>query len=140
MKTRDELIQILEGVYSIDTFVQPKLESSYVVDTDESVDWNIREVEKINSHIDALRKSARELFATELHIALEDVFEYIREKLYDPNPNKNVLKYIYDQSFSEVRARVGGAGVGEVFDRIDSYIEFLNVVYELSVAGVEYHK
>lgn len=140
MKTRDELIQILEGVYSIDTFVQPKLESSYIVDADESVDWNIREVEKINSHIDALRKSARELFATELHIALEDVFEYIREKLYDPNPNKNAVKYIYDQSFSEVRNRVGGGCITELFNRIDSYVEFLNVIYELSVLGVEYHR
>ena len=122
MKTGNEVIKMLEDVYNMPTSSRHRLNPRTVIDPDKSVNWNIKEVERINSEIDAERKLLADKQRNELRVVLADVFDYMRDQLDEKDPSPFVLKYIYDQAYTEGHS----AGIQEVFNYLDIYIEFVN--------------
>ena len=131
MKSREEIIKRLDEIYSMDTRVRSKLTRRAVIDPDKSVSWNIQEIARINQQIDEERKEAEHKQRSELRIAMDDVFYYMRDNLYEENPSDDVLQYIYDAAFADGHAY----GMNEVFNYLDIYIEFINNVDKLRKYG-----
>lgn len=131
MKPREDIISRLDEIYSIDTWVRSKLTRRTVVDPHKSVNWNIQEVTRINLQIDEERKEADRKQKSELRIAMADVFDYIRDLLDEEDPSPFVLQYIYDQAYTDGHH----AGVHEIFNHLDNYIEFVNDLDKLRRYG-----
>ena len=131
MKPREDIISRLDEIYSMDTRVRSKLTRRTVVDPDKSVNWNIQEAARINLQIDEERKEADRKQRSELRIAMSDVFDYMRDLLDEENPSPFVLKYIYDQAYTDGHH----AGMHEIFNHLDSYIEFVNDLDKLRRYG-----
>lgn len=131
MKTRDEIIKMLDEVYNMPTSGRRRLNPKTIIDPDMSVNWNIKEVERINSEIDEERKLLADKQRSELRIVLADVFDYMRDLLDEEDPSPFVLKYIYDQAYTDGHH----AGMHEIFNHIDNYIEFVNDLDKLRRYG-----
>ena len=131
MKTRDEVIKMLDEVYNMPTSGRRSLNPKTIIDPDMSVNWNIKEVERINSEIDEERKLLADKQRSELRIVLEDVFDYMRDLLDEEDPSPLVLKYIYDQAYTDGHH----AGMHEIFNHLDNYIEFVNDLDKLRRYG-----
>lgn len=131
MKSRDEIIKRLDEIYSMNTLVRSKLTTKTVIDPDKSVNWNIQEIARINQQIDEERKEAKHKQRRELGIAMDDVFDYMRNMLDEEDPPDAVLQYIYDAAFEDGHY----AGMHEVFSYLDIYIEFVNGLDELRRCG-----
>lgn len=131
MKTRDEIIKMMEDVYNMPTSGRRRLNLKTIIDPDMSVNWNIKEVERINSEIDEERKLLADKQKSELKIVLADVFDYMRDLLDEEDPSPFVLKYIYDQAYTDGHH----AGMHEIFNHLDSYIEFVNDLDKLRRYG-----
>ena len=131
MKTRDEVIKMLDEVYNMPTSDRRSLNPKTIIDPDMSVNWNIKEVERINSEIDEERKLLADKQRSELRIVLEDVFDYMRDLLDEEDPSPLVLKYIYDQAYTDGHH----AGMHEIFNHLDNYIEFVNDLDKLRQYG-----
>ena len=115
----------------MNTLVRSKLTRSTVIDSDNSVNWNIQEVVRINQQIDEERKEAYAKQRIELRIAMSDVFDYMRDLLDEEDPSPFVLKYIYDQAYTDGHH----AGMHEIFNHLDNYIEFVNDLDKLRRYG-----
>ena len=131
MKSRDEIIKMLDDIYSTDTHVRSKLTRRTIIDPDESVNWNIAEVNRINEEIDKERKAAQDRMKSELRIAMSDVFDYMRDQLDEDDPSPFVLKHIYDVAFENGHS----GGMYEIFNNLDEYIEFVNEIDKLRRYG-----
>lgn len=131
MKSRNEIIKKLENIYSIDTRIRSKLTRRTIIDPDKSVNWNIQEVLRINKEIDEERKAAQDKMRNELRIVMADVFDYMRDQLDEEDPSPFVLKYIYDQAYADGHY----AGIHEIFNHLDTYIEFVNDLDKLRRYG-----
>lgn len=131
MKTRDEIIKMLDEVYNMPTSGRRRLNPKTIIDPDMSVNWNIKEVERINSEIDEERKLLADKQRSELRIVLADVFDYMRDLLDEEDPSPFVLKYIYDQAYTDGHH----AGMHEIFNHLDTYIEFVNDLDKLRRYG-----
>lgn len=131
MKPREDIISRLDEIYSMNTLVRSKLTRETVIDSDKSVNWNIQEVSKINQQIDEERKEADRKQRSELRIAMSDVFDYMRDLLDEEDPSPFVLKYIYDQAYTDGHH----AGMHEIFNHLDKYIEFVNDLDKLRRYG-----
>lgn len=131
MKTRDEIIKMLEEVYNMPTSGRRRLNPKTIIDPDMSVNWNIKEVERINSEIDEERKILADKQRNELRIVFADVFDYMRDQLDEKDPSPFVLKYIYDQAYTDGHH----AGMHEIFNHLDTYIEFVNDLDKLRRYG-----
>ena len=131
MKTRDEVIEMLEEVYNMPTSGRRRLNPKTIIDPNMSVNWNIKEVERINSEIDEERKLLADKQRSELRIVLADVFDYMRDLLDEEDPSPLVLKYIYDQAYTDGHH----AGMHEIFNHLDNYIEFVNDLDKLRRYG-----
>lgn len=131
MKTRDEIIEMLDEVYNMPTSGRRRLNPKTIIDPDMSVNWNIKEVERINSEIDEERKLLADKQRNELRIVLADVFDYMRDLLDEEDPSPFVLKYIYDQAYADGHH----AGIHEIFNHLDTCIEFVNDLDKLRRYG-----
>lgn len=131
MKIRDEIIEMLDKVYTMPTCGRRRLNPKTIIDPDKSVNWNIKEVERINSEIDEERKLLEDKQRNELRIVMADVFDYMRDQLDEKNPSPFVLKYIYDQAYTDGHH----AGMNEIFNHLDNYIEFVNDLDKLRRYG-----
>lgn len=131
MKTRDEIIKMMEDVYNMPTGGRPRLHPRAVIDPDKSINWNNKEVDRINSEIDEERKLLADKKRSELRIVMEDVFDYMRDQLDEDDPSPFVLKYIYDQAYTDGHH----AGMYEIFNHLDNYIEFVNDLDKLRRYG-----
>lgn len=131
MKTRDEIIKMMEDVYNMPTGGRNRLHPRTIIDPDKSINWNNKEVDRINSEIDEERKLLADKKRSELRIVMEDVFDYMRDQLDEEDPSPFVLKYIYDQAYTEGHH----AGMYEIFNHLDNYIEFVNDLDKLRRYG-----
>ena len=129
MKSRKELIQQLDSAFHLST--KPairKLKDTHIEDPDRSVNWNRQFVIDNNARyaeeLDQLKANRKTEIESVINLIVDD---YIKD-IVDFNITSEGALAIYNWSYMEGCSN----GAYGIFDKIDSNIEFLNHLYNLS--------
>lgn len=125
-KEREELIDMLEAVYSMSTTPEIKpLKDGYITDENMSVKWNREKVEESKRLYKEKLELLRNSKSAEMKKAEYEILAYIKDSL-DKEYSFDKLKKLYAIAYS----RGHSDGAYSILDEIDDLTDFLNEMNE----------